>query len=115
MSIYRRLTKTDSGYITNESISYYSYRYGQEIVINESFKSDGATGYWDLDSYFWIVHDYLKVKRQWKHGDHCTNFEASVVAFDILWDEKRYIHAPIVFVGTILGGWAIQLYRGARR
>ena len=112
MSIYKYLTKTKSGYITKEAIYYYSRAYKKDIKINEKFKSDGATCYWDLDSLFWLVHDYLKVKRQWSDGTHCSNWQASVIAFDILISENRYIHAPIVFIGTLLWGYTKQFFKG---
>ena len=112
MSIYKYLTKTKSGYTVKAAIYYYSKRYDQCIEINVNFKSDGATFYWDLDSLFWVVHDFLKLKRQWKHGSHCSNWQASIVAFDILWSENRVIHAPIVFLGTLLWGYTKQLFKG---
>ncbi len=114
MSIYKHLTKTKSGYVVTKAIYYYNKRYDQSIEINENFKSDGATGYFDLDSLFWVIHDYLKVKRQWKSGAHCSNWQASIVAFDILVSERRYIHAPIVFLGTLLWGYTKQLFKGLK-
>jgi len=114
MSIYRYLAPTSSGYIVKNAIYYYSKRFDKSIKINQGFKSDGATFYWDLDSLFWIAHDYLKVKRQWQDGSHCSNYQASLVAFDILMSENRYIHALIVFTGTFVWGYTKQLFKGLR-
>jgi len=115
MSIYKHLKKVSGRYIVKEAIYYYSQRYDKRIKINENFSSDGATCYWDLDSFFWVIHDYLKLKRKWSDGEHCSNWQASTVAFDILWSEKRYIHAPIVFIGTLVWGYTKQLFKGLMR
>ena len=115
MIINKYLTKTKTGYTVKAAIYYYSRIYKKDIKINENFTSDGATLYWDLDSLFWIVHDYLKLKRKWKDGSHCSNLQASIVAFDILWSENRGIHAPIVFTGTLLWGYLMQLFKGLTR
>ncbi len=114
MKIDKLLTKTESGYVVSSAIYYYSRTYKRDIKINKGFESDGATFYWDLHSIFWIVHDYLKVERQWKDGTHCSNWQASVVAFEILISEDRYIHAPIVFTGTLLWGYTKQFFKGLK-
>ena len=111
-TIYNHIYKAKKGYVVYEAIKYESTRYKVDVLINEKFKSDGATCYWDLNSMFWVVHDYLKVKRQWSDGSHCSNFKSSVVAFDILWSENRYIHAPIVFTGTLAWGYTKQFFKG---
>jgi len=114
MSIYKYLKKEKGRYIVTKAIYYHSLRYDKSIEINENFSSDGATGYWDINSLFWVIHDFLKLKRQWSDGSHCTNWQASVVAFDILWQENRVIHAPIVFLGTLVWGYLMQIFKGLK-
>jgi len=114
MSIYKYLTKTNGIYTVKKLIEYESRYTGKEVSILKGFKSDGATFYWDLNSKFFIVHDYLKSTRKWSDGSHCSNFQASVVAFDILWSENRVIHAPIVFTGTLVWGYTKQLFKGLK-
>ena len=114
MIINKYLTKTKNGYTVKTAIYYYSRIYKKDIKINENFTSDGATFYWDLDSLFWIVHDYLKLKRKWSDGSHCSDWQASIVAFDILVSENRFFHAPIVFLGTLLWGYLMQAIKGLK-
>ncbi len=111
MNIYKYLSKITGGYNVKTPITYYSKRFNKSVEVNEGFTSDGATLYFDLNSLFWIVHDYLKVTRQFQDGTHCANWQASLVAFDILWEEKRYIHAPIVFTGVFAWGYTYRLIK----
>ena len=91
---------------------YFSKRYKRRLSMSVDDEFDGATFYFDLDSWFWPWHDIAKRDSKWSDGTHLSNFKSSVVAFDILWSEKRYIHAPIVFTGTLLWGYTKQFFKG---
>jgi len=113
MSIYKYLAPIDGKwFVIKQPDDYFSKRYSKKLSIVSTDEFDGATFYFDLDSWFWPWHDVAKRDRKWSDGTHCSNWQASVVAFDILWQEKRYIHAPIVFTGTLLWGYTKQFFKG---
>jgi len=115
MSIYKYLYRTHKGYVVfREPEDYFSMRYKKKISIKLDDTFNGADFYFDLDSWFWPLHDIIKRDGKWSDGSHCSNWQASTVAFDILWSEKRYIHAPIVFIGTLVGGYTKQLFKGLK-
>ena len=106
MKILRYLKKTEYGYRVVKPVFYYSKRYDKTVRV-----------YFDLDSRFWIVHDFFVNDNggTWQDGSYCTNWQASVVAFDILIYENRYIHAPLVFAGTLLWGYILRAYKRLSR
>ena len=113
MSIYKYLAPIYAGYeVILKPEDYFSKRYKKRLSVDEGYETDGATFYWDLDSFFWLWHDRATDKGKWKDGSHCSNWQASTLAFDILVSEKRYIHAPIVFAGTLLWGYTKQFFKG---
>jgi hypothetical protein len=114
MSIYKYLYLTESGKYQayNKPDDYFSKRYKKRLSINVSEEFNGADFYFDLNSWFWPWHDVAKRDRKWSDGTHLSNFKASVIAFDILISENRYIHAPIVFTGTLLWGYTKQFFKG---
>ena len=112
MSIYKHLTPIYRGYeVTLKPEDYFSKRYSKRLSVDLGYETDGATGYFDLDSYFWLWHDVATDTYTWSDGSRCGNLQASFVAFDILWSENRYIHAPIVFVGVLVYGFLEQNYK----
>jgi hypothetical protein len=115
MSVFEYLIKTDNGYIVKSPVRYDSKRYGKTVFVKKDFPSDGATCFPDIDSYFWLFHDYLKFTRKWRDGSHCSNHQSSVVVWDILMAEKRYIIAPVVFTGVYVYGYTKQFFKGLFR
>lgn len=77
-------------YVALMPFSYYSKRYGKHVHIPQGMDSDGATGAWDITSLGWWVHDRLCNTGQWGDGTRCTNWQASMVLFDILRSEGRW-------------------------
>jgi len=76
------------GYYTNQNrIEYYSSEYDKFVTVPEGYKSDGATGAFDVCNTSWMVHDKLCDTGIWDDGTPCTNIQASTVLSTILKDE----------------------------
>lgn len=103
---YRTL---EVGYESIGDFTYYSKRFKKSIIIPNGFYSDGASGVIDIDSNSWWVHDYLVRYRTWSDGTHLSNLEASLVLYEILKEEGRYIRAPLWFVGTLVYGTVVDI------
>ena len=113
MTIYKYLAPIYKGYeVILKPEDYFSKRYGKRVALEVGEIFDGATFEYDIDSWSWPIHDKLKITRQWKDGTHCSNFKASVVVFDILVSENRFIRAPLWFTGTLVWGYTKQLLKG---
>ena len=102
---YEILDKPINGYKyrLGAPLRYYSKRYDKFVYIEEGFLSDGASGPAnDIASVGWWVHDKLCVTHKWADGTYCSAWQASMVLFDILWDENRYVRAilwsPFTFI-----------------
>lgn len=108
-SVFDHIKRVNGRYFTIYALSYKT-RYGT-VEIHSGFESDGATYFPDIDSWFWLVHDKCKADRKFKDGSHCSNQQASVIAFDILIKEKRYMLAPCVFLATWLYGYSKRLIK----
>lgn len=80
-------------YILEKEIVYYSPRYNRTITVPVGFGSDGATGAFDIDSESWWVHDKLCKECVWDDGTFATNWQASWVLSDILYNEGRWARA----------------------
>lgn len=74
-------------------INYYSPRYGKFVTVPMGYRSDGATGAWDIWSEGWWVHDKLCDTGTWDDGTPCYNNQASQVLSDILKKEGRWFRA----------------------
>ncbi len=95
----------DDGYRLLEPLHYLSVRYGKFISAPKGYKSDGASWAQDIHSVSWWVHDVMCTRGTWDGGIPCTNWQASMVLFDILWDEKRYVRSLYWPIFTwLLGG-----------
>lgn len=114
-SVFNYLTEIKgSRYKTICDLGYDSDRYNKSIYAKSGTISDGATFFPDVNSWFWLWHDILKDERKWQDGSHCSNWQASVVCFDILISENRYILAAPVFLGTLIYGYTKQLFKGLK-
>lgn len=80
-------------YYNKDKFTYYSKRYKKNITVEEGYPSDGATGAFDIDSKSWWVHDVLCDKKKFDDGTECTNWEASCILSDILWEEGRWLRS----------------------
>ena len=76
--------------------------------------SDGATGAKDLaGSLSWWVHDKLCDRCTWNDGTRISNWQASIVASDILRLEGHKIRRFTWKYATfLLGGWKIKRRNG---
>lgn len=113
-NIFEHLTFHESGgYTVVKEIKYYSERYQKYVTVPVGFPTDGATCFPDIESFFWTVHDWLVNGKgnDFDDGSHCSNWNASMIAADILWAEKRYLLAPVVFVGVWVFGLIRQLFK----
>lgn len=101
-SIKKYLTRKK--YVSNREYRYYSPRYDKWVVVPKGYLSDGATGAMDINSMAWWVHDVLCEFGVWEDGTPVTNWQASTVLSDILFDEGRYIRATTWWPATWLFG-----------
>ena len=93
-------------YILKEDLEYYSKRYKKYITVfaNDDDRSDGATYAKDINSKSWWVHDKACKTGKFDDGTRMTNWQASMIAYDILKEEKRWFRKYTWFVGTFVGG-----------
>lgn len=128
---YHNLTEDSAGmkYILLEPYTYYSKRYDKNIDLERFMKSDGATGFIDIGadrftarifnwlrekihgafarvkSAWFFVHDKICNTGRWSDGTKITNWQASMVAFDILRaDGWVILAAPVHFFTFLFGG-----------
>tara|TARA_R110000744_G_scaffold380568_1_gene503243 strand:- start:22253 stop:22660 length:408 start_codon:yes stop_codon:yes gene_type:complete len=94
----------DDAYVVLVELRYYSHRYNRWVVCNVGDVSDGATGAYDIDSFGWLFHDDLCNTGEFESGSKCTNWQASMVVYDILRAEGRYIRAITWKYATFIGG-----------
>ncbi len=97
-------SKVGNSYVLKRRIYYYSERYGKSVLVPEGYTSDGATGAFDIESESWWVHDLLCDIGRWADGTKVTNWQASRVLSDILWDEGRQVRSGVWLVATFLFG-----------
>lgn len=108
--------KYKAKYIRKEGLWYYSIRYEKGVFVEKGFQSDGATFATDIkNSISWWVHDKVKETGKFYDGTPCTNWQASMILYDILKDEGRQhksrfrritrnIRAPLWLIGTLMWG-----------
>ena len=100
-------------YFCPYTITYKSPRYSKTCTVPKGYKSDGATGAFDIWSEGWWVHDVLCDRCTWDDGTPITNWEASRVLSDILKSEGRWVRNKTWLVATfLLGGWSVKKANG---
>ena len=90
-----------------EALSFWRYhnkRYGKDVLIRIGDRSDGATWAKDIISCAWWAHDNLCENGCWEDGSLLSNWQCSMVLFDILKNEGRMIRAIRWLVWTFLFG-----------
>ena len=96
--------------VLDESFTYYSSRYGKYIYLEKGFKSDGATGAFDIHSIAYLVHDKLCDTGVFEDGTICSNWKASMILSDILRRDGFYIRKYTWFIATwFFGGGKARL------
>lgn len=96
-----KYTKLDNGlYRINETVYYKSHRYNRSVVIPKGTIRDGASGAMDIRSLSWWVHDQLCAEGVWDDGTPVTNWQASCVLSDILYNEGRWFRARSWLLAT---------------
>jgi hypothetical protein len=87
------------------NLQYYSRRYNKWVAVYTTDKpSDGATGAIDICSNSWRIHDKLCDTGVWEDGTKVTNWQASMVIYDILEQEGRHIRKHYWKWATFLFG-----------
>ena len=95
-----------------QNIRYKSPRYDKKVKVEKGFISDGASGpAEDIVSEAWWVHDKLCESWAWSDGTRCTNWQASMVLYDILKSEGRWFRCRSWFVAT----WLYGFFRKAKK
>lgn len=100
-------------YILPYRIVYQSRRYGKVVIVPKGYKSDGATGAWDIWSESWWVHDKICEDGTWADGTPVKAWQAASVLSDILRAEGRWARAvywkyATLFLGCVkakANGW----------
>lgn len=105
-----RYHRKDGKYFLDEDVYYYSTRYNRGVLLKKGDDSDGATGAFDIKSLAWWVHDELCKTGVWQDGAPITNWQASRVLSDILYDEGRRVRSKTWFWATFYLGC-----KGARK
>ncbi len=102
--------KVKSGYCLDEDIYYYSHRYNRYVTIKKGTIRDGASGAFDIRSLSWWVHDELCDRGTWdrsfgqEKASPVTNWQASCVLSDILYNEGRWFRARSWLIATFALG-----------
>ena len=92
-------------YCREHRLIYLSKRYGKYVTVPAGFGSDGATCAPDIHSNAWWVHDVLCKTGRFDDGTLCTNWQASRILGDILWQEKQWLRAfPWGLMTFLFGG-----------
>jgi hypothetical protein len=88
-------------YVLIKEIRYFSKRYQKWVIVEDGFRSDGASGPApDLASWSWWVHDKVCDTGKFDDGSACTSWQGSMMLYDILWAEQRYGRAVAWGVAT---------------
>ena len=91
-------------YILKYTIYYHSERYGKSVTVPKGYKSDGATGAFDIYSEAWFVHDKICEFGVWDDGSLVTRHQAAKVLSDILKSEGRWFRCRSWYLMTFLFG-----------
>jgi len=76
-------------WVLDENFKYFSERYGKWVFLPEGYRSDGATGAFDIISAAWWVHAKLCEDMAWEDGSPATRWQGSRVCSDSLDAEGR--------------------------
>ena len=91
-----RIIQDDEGefwYELEEDIAYYSDRYDGWIKCHTGYRSDGATGAFDIHSMAWWIHDKICDDACFEDGKRITAYQAAQILSDILSSEGRWARA----------------------
>jgi hypothetical protein len=97
------------------TVTYFSKRYNRGITVEAGYKSDGATGAWDVATDAWGFHDVLCDTGKWDDGSLVCNWVASTVLGDILWRDGHKFRAVYWWWATYLFGGGKARENGMRR
>lgn len=106
----KRAINGELRYVSLEDYTYFSKRFNKSITITKEFISDGATGAKDINSMSWWIHDALSEWEHWDDGSFCSIYDSSLVIYDVLKSEDRYIRAPLWFIGTFVGRHILSIF-----
>jgi len=95
-------------YIVHTEYKYYSKRYNKWIVAHVGMPTDGATGALDINSFSWLIHDKLKVRKTFEDGTKCSNWKASCVIYDILKRDGFWFRARSWYLSTLMWGTFVK-------
>lgn len=112
---YTKDTHPTHPYVTRSRYIYRSKRYNKWVTVPHSYRSDGATGAFDIVSLGWWVHDVLCDRGCWDDGTKVTNWQNSRVLSDILWNEGRPFRAIGWLVATFCMGGGLARCNGMFR
>ena len=102
--LWANIDDTDYKYMALNKYRYLSKRFNRAVTIEIGFKSDGASGAWDIKSDSWGIHDKICQRGTWDDGTLLSNFDASTVLSDILRSEGRYFRAVYWWAATFCCG-----------
>lgn len=108
MAIEKHWHKVGDTYINDKRIDYFSPRYKKHVIVELSYKSDGATGARDVLTDGWWVHDVLKEFKVFADGSRCSNWKASHILRDILLRDGFYVRANTWFISTLAWGTIVK-------
>ncbi len=90
------------GYEVTKTVSYHSPRYHRDITAPEGMVYDGATGVPDIMSVGSLYHDVLCLRGAWDDGTPVSNWQASMVLYDIMKKEGRGGRSRFWKWGTVI-------------
>jgi hypothetical protein len=85
-------------------IAYHSTRYGKTITVEAGFRSDGSTGWLDMASRYWWVHDKLCTTYRWDDGSRCSRWQGSMVLGDLAREDRCWVAGTAGVFVTWVGG-----------
>jgi len=89
-------------YRVYENMPYYSPRFRKTTTIIAPYQTDGATGAVDIVSRSWPHHDWFCDGHPWDDGTFPTRWDMSLVLFDQLREEGRWVRARTWCLATWL-------------
>lgn len=76
-------------YLLDEDFKWFSWRYGLYVKARAGERFDGVTGWRDIESSAWLVHDILCRDGIFSDGTKCTAWQCMMCLFDRLREEGR--------------------------
>lgn len=86
------------------TVTFHSDWLNRDITVTTGDKSDGATQVPDIHSDGWGFHDQLCRSGKFDDGTKCSNLQASIVLFEVMWKEGHKLKAVLGLPGTFIGG-----------